>query len=251
LLNGLYDSLCGAYQKHRPQYPAALFEHLANLCKEHEVAWDCATGNGQAAVGLADHFAFVWATEGARTQIQKAKVHRRVAYFQSDCKESGLPPGTVDLVCVAQALHWFGDIEPFYREVERVLRPSGVFVATCYFLPQVSESIDTLVGELYRSEAIRRFWYPGFRHVEERYSGLPFPFGATGQPVCFAMEEDWTWARFHGYLRTWPHVAIASKSGEDTTVRQALRKIEKAWGGVRERRRVTWEVAVRVATKPA
>ncbi|MBD0326304.1 MAG: SAM-dependent methyltransferase, partial [Pyrinomonadaceae bacterium] len=40
------------YAKYRPRYPAALFEYLASVTAEHERAWDCATGNGQAALGL-------------------------------------------------------------------------------------------------------------------------------------------------------------------------------------------------------
>jgi ubiquinone/menaquinone biosynthesis C-methylase UbiE len=249
LLNRIYDSLSGEYRKYRPRYPAALFSHLASLCHEREVAWDCATGNGQAAVGLAGHFAFVWATDAAQKQIQKAKRHKRVAYSQSDCKESGLPPMSVDLVCVAQALHWFGDSEPFYREVERVLRPGGVFVATCFFLPRVDGTIDKLVEELYRSEAIRRFWYPGFRHIEERYRSLPLPFGDPGQAVSFQMEEKWTRAQFQGYLRTWPHVSMALEKGKAAAVRQTLGAIKKAWGDV-PARPVTWEVSAHVVTKP-
>lgn len=40
------------YEASRPNYPLALFEYLASLCKSRVVAWDCATGNGQAAVPL-------------------------------------------------------------------------------------------------------------------------------------------------------------------------------------------------------
>ena len=46
-----------AYSRHRPRYPDSLFEHLARLAPAPDHAWDCATGNGQAATGLVEHFA--------------------------------------------------------------------------------------------------------------------------------------------------------------------------------------------------
>jgi ubiquinone/menaquinone biosynthesis C-methylase UbiE len=248
LLDGLYNALSRAYLKHRPRYPSGLFQYLANRCPERAVAWDCATGNGQAAVGLAEHFSFVWATDAARKQIKRAKRHPKVAYAQADCEESELPPMSVDLVCVAQALHWFGDFGSFYREVARVLRPSGVFAAVCYFLPRAEGSIDEKVSALYSNESLRRYWYPGLRHVEDGYQYLPLPFDTQNERVNFTMAEDWTLAQFQGYLRTWSHVARASRDGESATIRRALDEIKKAWGNSRERR-VTWDVVVRVAVK--
>lgn len=249
LLTGLYDALADAYKKHRPRYPAEMFASLAGLCEVRGVAWDCATGNGQAAIGLAEQFEFVWATDEAQQQIRKAKAHPRVAYSCSNCAVSGLPPRSVDLVCVAQALHWFSDVEPFYREVARVLRPGGVFAAVTFFRPIVSEQINQCVGELYRSEAIRRFWYPGFRHVEEQYRGLPLPFPIIEPPLIFSMQEEWSWVQFRSYLCTWPHVASAARNGKASAVRQALKRIQLAWGDVRIRHIITWEVAARVARK--
>ena len=251
MFSGLYDTLSGAYRKHRPHYPAELFAYLGGLCQDRTVAWDCATGNGQAAVGLAAQFKFVWATDSARKQILNANAHPRVAYSQSDCSESGLPPRSVDLVCVAQALHWFGDVEPFYREVERVLRPGGVFAAVCFFQPLVNKLVNQRVAELYSNEAIRRFWYPGFRHIEERYRSLPFPFAAVEPPLSFPMQEEWTWGQFSGYLRTWPHVARAANNGEAVAVRQALGRIEEVWGDARVRHVITWEVTASIAKKQA
>ena len=44
------------YAKYRPHYPAELFTWLAQQCAGRDRVWDCATGNGQAAIALADHF---------------------------------------------------------------------------------------------------------------------------------------------------------------------------------------------------
>ena len=44
-----FSSASDRYAAYRPDYPAALFAWLAGLCAEHDLAWDCATGSGQAA----------------------------------------------------------------------------------------------------------------------------------------------------------------------------------------------------------
>jgi ubiquinone/menaquinone biosynthesis C-methylase UbiE len=48
-----------------------------------------------------------------------------------------------DAVCVAQALHWF-DYELFWPEVQRVLKPSGVFAAW-----QLFPIWAKLIGQVY------------------------------------------------------------------------------------------------------
>src|SRR4029077_8666035 len=68
------------YAKFRPHYPDELFEHLASISARHELAWDCATGNGQAAVGLARHFEKVIATDASAQQIESAEPDKRISY---------------------------------------------------------------------------------------------------------------------------------------------------------------------------
>src|SRR5687767_9115355 len=47
----------------RPTYPADLFAFLSTTVASREAAWDCATGNGQAATHLAGYFDRVIATD--------------------------------------------------------------------------------------------------------------------------------------------------------------------------------------------
>jgi len=44
------------YAKFRPGYPQELFDYLGSIAPTRQLAWDCATGSGQAAVGLATVF---------------------------------------------------------------------------------------------------------------------------------------------------------------------------------------------------
>src|SRR5690606_3306632 len=106
----------------RPGYPEALFEWLASQCEDRSLAWDCATGSGQAAIALARHFRQVIATDASAEQIANAGTAERVEYRVASAERSGLADESVDLVTVAQALHWF-DIAAFHAEVKRVLKP--------------------------------------------------------------------------------------------------------------------------------
>ena len=64
------------YEAFRPTYPEALFVYLSSLCPLRELAWDCATGNGQAAVALAPYFKTLIATDASQQQIDHARAAR-------------------------------------------------------------------------------------------------------------------------------------------------------------------------------
>src|ERR1043166_5276419 len=109
----LFSERAALYTRVRPDYPAALIAFAASVAPGHDTAWDCATGNGQAAVALAEHFKHVIATDASAEQIAHAKPHDRVDYRVATAEESGLPDASIDLTTVAQALHWF-DLSAFY-----------------------------------------------------------------------------------------------------------------------------------------
>jgi ubiquinone/menaquinone biosynthesis C-methylase UbiE len=102
----------------RPHYPAALFDYLATLVPRTAVVWDCAAGNGQATLDLAQRFDRVVATDASRKQIASATPHPKVEYRVASAEQSGLPAASIGLITVAQALHW---IWTFLREARRVL----------------------------------------------------------------------------------------------------------------------------------
>jgi len=103
------------YAKFRPTYPQELFDYLGNIAPSRHLAWDCGTGNGQAAVGLASVFDRVIATDASGKQILNAQRNERVEYHMAPAENSGIKSGSLDLIMVAQALHWF-DLERFYAE---------------------------------------------------------------------------------------------------------------------------------------
>jgi ubiquinone/menaquinone biosynthesis C-methylase UbiE len=110
------------YAKHRPHYPKALFEYLNEICPGHERAWDCATGNGQAAIGLVPYFNEIIATDISEAQIKNAFQHPKIKYDVANCEDSSIEPQSVDLITVATAIHWI-NTDKFYQEVRRILKP--------------------------------------------------------------------------------------------------------------------------------
>lgn len=136
------------YARYRPDYPAALYEFLAKAVKQREMAWDCGTGSGQAALGLVEHFDRVIATDPSAEQIRNATRHERISYLVVPAEQTEIPSHTVDLVTAAQAAHWF-DMERFCQEARRVLKPDGMLAIWCYGLSRINSEIDKVVHHYY------------------------------------------------------------------------------------------------------
>src|SRR5215510_8287671 len=100
-----FSKKAAGYAKFRPRYPQELFDYLGSIAPSRQLAWDCATGNGQAAVGLASVFDRVLAIDASGKQITNARPHKVVVYRVAPAENSGIGSETIDLTMVAQALH--------------------------------------------------------------------------------------------------------------------------------------------------
>jgi SAM-dependent methyltransferase len=230
------------YREFRPRYPAALFHYLAVAGTGTRAAWDCATGNGQAAVRLAERFSRVTATDPSDAMIAQAIPHPRVTYSVAKY-ESGLPDHSVNLVTVAQALHWF-DLDPFLREVRRVLAPGGVLAAWCYSKCMVDSSVDDLV-EMFYSVTLGPFWSKERRLVDEQYRTIALPLDELAPPP-FEMIEQWSLAEFAGYIRTWSAVNKFIEVRGEEPVRTFEEALGQMWGDPLQKRRVKFPIHCRI-----
>jgi ubiquinone/menaquinone biosynthesis C-methylase UbiE len=194
-----FSKQAAGYAKFRPRYPQELFDYLGSIAPSRQLAWDCGTGNGQAAVGLASVFDHVIATDASEKQIANAQSHDRVQYRVGPAEHSGIGSETIDLIMVAQALHWF-DLDRFYAEARRVLKADGVLAASAYNLLHIEAAVDAIVNRYYH-EVVGPFWPPE-RELVERFANLSFPFHEIDAPQ-FEMTVQWNLDHLLGYLRTW------------------------------------------------
>ncbi|MET0533211.1 MAG: class I SAM-dependent methyltransferase [Steroidobacter sp.] len=238
-----FSGHANAYARYRPDYPTELFTWLATLTPRRDVALDCATGSGQAAIGLANHFALVVASDGSVSQLQNAERHPHVAYVGNLAEQPALRDGTVDLVVAAQAAHWF-DHERFYPEVQRVLKRDGALALWTYGLAFVEPRVDAIVRHFY-SDVVGSYWPPERRWVESAYRDLPFPLREVTAP-SFQLNLEWDLDSLIGYLGTWSAVQRYKRTvGEDPL--PALRaEIAPCWPSPMETKRVTWPLHLRV-----
>jgi len=231
------------YARFRPTYPAALYAFLAGAVEARGLAWDCATGSGQAAVGLAAYFARVIATDASGPQIAHATIHPRVEYRVAEATASGLPAVSVDLVAVAQALHWF-DTPAFYAEVRRVARPGAVCAAWGYGLMRVTPAVDAVVEHFYR-DVVGPYWPPERAHLDAGYRTLAFPFPEFPAP-SLAMEATWPLADLLGYLATWSAAKRYAKTVGADPIERVGADLTRAWGPAHAPRAIAWPLYLRV-----
>jgi ubiquinone/menaquinone biosynthesis C-methylase UbiE len=197
----LFSTVAREYANFRPGYPPELFGWLARSCVRRESVWDCACGSGQASVALAGHFGHVFATDVSAEQIGAAKPHPGVSYSVATAEHSGLPDASVDLVTVAQALHWF-DVDAFHAEARRVARPGALLAIWTYPRP---EFVDAVLDRVFRDfyvDVVGPYWPAERRHVDAHYRTLPFPFDELPHPP-FELALHWSREQVLGYVSSW------------------------------------------------
>ncbi|MGY8693878.1 MAG: class I SAM-dependent methyltransferase [Verrucomicrobiia bacterium] len=231
----LFDHFASRYAASRPHYPTALFDYLAGLTETRERAWDCATGNGQAALGLARHFGQIEATDISAGQIEQAFEDERLRFTVEAAESRVFEANTFDLVSVAQALHWF-DLDRFWPEVGRALKPTGVFACYCYSWHQVSSEIDAVTKTSIR-DVIEPYWSAQNRLSWDRYDSIDFPFDRLETPQ-FEMENLWDLNQYLDYMSTWSASDRCLKKLGDAWWLKASKQIGDAWGDAKGKRMI-------------
>jgi SAM-dependent methyltransferase len=237
-----FSAHAGLYAKFRPSYPKDLFAWLQKQSPAQEIAWDCGTGNGQAACLLTEYFDRVIATDPSEEQISHAVRHSNVEYRTEPAEQTSIGDQTVDLVTVANALHWF-NFDAFYREVNRVIKPGGLIAAWSYRLPEIDEMVDELIQYLH-DDILCSFWLPENRLVEKAYTTIPFPFEEIPAPL-FYYEKSLSLDELCGYLLTWSAAQRYIREKNHDPVGDLREQLAAAWGNS-PNRLVKWKMTLRV-----
>lgn len=238
-----FSRLATGYAAYRPRYPEGLFAAIAATSPFRDRVWDCATGTGQAAHGLAQHFGSVLASDASRQQVCAASPHDRVRYFVARAEAVPLRSRSVGLVTAAQALHWL-QLPEFYVEARRVLRPGGLLVVWTYGNQRIDKgAIDEVVGDFY-DRVIGRYWAPERRWVETGYQALRFPFEEIAIDAP-GMVAEWSLAQPLGYIGTWSAVARCREATGSDPLAGLADRLLPLWGDPSAQRRIEWPLSVR------
>lgn len=252
---GLFDKQVDLYADARPTYPSQWYSMLADRTLHHSLAWDVGTGNGQAAIGVAEHYERVIGTDISEAQLKRAMDHPRVTYHHTplpfnDNQIVSLigEENSVDLITVAQAVHWF-DLPKFYSTVTRLLRkPGGVIAVWCYNDITVSPEFDSAMKRFH--DTTLPYWHPNIRHVFDGYKTLPFPFesvglGCEGQPLALDIPKKLSCEMVLDMFRSWSAVVTARERGVELLGPSVVDELVTAWGGPNLVRSVTYKAFMR------
>lgn len=236
-----FSSVSGSYATFRPGYPAELFEYVASIATHHRRAWDCGAGSGQASLDLAKWFDEVIASDVSAEQIASAPAHPRVRWLVAPAESTPIAGASMDLVAVAQALHWF-DHAKFYDEVRRVAAPGAAIAAWTYAVPSMDGDVGAMLSDM-MFNTVGPYWPPGREYVEQGYRTIPFPFERLAAP-SLTLRQTWTLPQVAGYMRSWSATARYIKaSGRDPVV-DAERAMAAAWGDASVAREIVWPLAI-------
>ena len=242
-----FSSSSQGYAQFRPEYPAALFDWIASASPARARVWDCATGTGQAARGLARVFDLVIATDASAAQLREAAPHPRVRYARMTAESAALAPRSVDAVTAAQAVHWF-DIAAFFREAARVARPGGLVAVWTYGNPSVDEEVDAILNPFYR-DVVGPYWPPERRLIERMYEDVVLPFELVKAPDI-PLNVSMTRGDLVGYVGTWSAVQrYRAATGRDP-MPEFEAAVARVWPDAGAARTTHWPTAIKAGRVP-
>lgn len=237
-----FGAVASQYAQYRPLHPPEVFEFLSEHCREHELAWDCGCGSGQAALGLTAFFSFIHATDASMSQIQCAQHHDRIQYSHRRAEDSKFESGIFDLVVSAEAVHWF-DIPKFFAEAERVLKPGGLIAVWCYGFPRIQADIDEILSRDFDA-VINPFRPPEVANIRKEYQNLDFPFAEIPVPPI-VRRDFWSCDQLLGNFRTWSAVQKHKKQTGRDPVDVLEQTLLPLWGNREQKREVFSEMSIR------
>lgn len=188
-------------------------------------------------------FERVIATDASASQIAEAEPQEKLEFRQATAEHSGLDDDSVDLITVAQALHWF-DIANFFTEARRVLRTGGLLAFWCYARNRVNSDCDPIISRMFA--IVEDFWPPERAIVENNYRDISMPFEELVAP-SFDMSVLWTADDMLGYFRTWSASQRYMKEHRADPVARIESDLRLAWGA--QRREVRWPLSLRLGRK--
>lgn len=244
-----FSQVADAYAHWRPTYPDALFDAITAVVPASAAVWEPGCGSGQATRGLSARFAHVHATDPSAAQIEQhwAKVGQanNVSLAVEPGEATALPDRSVDLVAVAQALHWF-ERPRFFAECERVLRPGAVLAAWTYQDMVFNDGLE-VAADAFRAE-IAPYWPSERAEVDAGYADYAWPFPALPAPSLW-LAAEWTLPQLLGYLGSLSATVRCRAANGSDPVETHAAAIAQAWGEPAQVRTMRWPLILHLRQK--
>lgn len=236
-----FSGVAAGYSVFRPRYPDELFDYVASISPRRRLVWDVGAGTGQATVALAERFDHVVGTDVSAEQIARAPAHPKIEWHVSPAESASmLASSSVDLVTIAQALHWF-DHARFYAEVRRVAAPDAAIAAWTYSSARMDGDVGAILHR-YMSQDVGAYWPPERKFVDNEYRDIPFPFERLAVPPM-TLEYEWTLEQIVGYLRTMSATDRYVRQNGTDPVAPVEAELKAVWG-TSPTRQITWPLVV-------
>ncbi len=223
----LFSIQSEAYAKYRPTYPQELFDYVLTFVNEKDCAWDCATGNGQAARVLAGYFKKVEATDISVAQLNNAVQKDNIHYQVSTAEQTSFPESSFDLITIATAYHWL-NWKAFFKEATRVGKKNAIVAAWAYHVFYCTDEKITAIIKHFYHGIIKPYWDKERSYVNDRYTTADFDF-APLPSKDFDMVLHWNKDAFRGYISSWSAVHNYIKQNGSSPLPLIEDDLHRAW----------------------
>ncbi|CAL1546808.1 unnamed protein product [Lymnaea stagnalis] len=245
------------YAKFRPSYTDDIFKRFIDFYQEEhcdfQLAVDVGCGSGQSTLPLAKHFKQVIGVDVSEQQLANApRDVQNITFHISPAEElSFIRSSSVDLVTIAQALHWL-DLKKFYAEVDRILKPGGSLIAYGYGICSLKpEEAEHIFSHIYH-EVLPSFWAEGRKMVEEKYASIDLPYPGWIRDDSLNIVKKCSVSDFIGYMGSWSAINNYNKTNSGDILDQVQHKLNSCCAMTNSDTpiTVTWPVFMLMGHKP-
>lgn len=227
------------YTKFRPSYPFDFVKYLSELTSSNQVVLDCGSGSGQNSLLLPKFFKKVIVLDILPDLLKKIPDLKNIYKICAAAEQLPLTSNSIDLICVAQALHWF-NLENFYKEVHRVLRKNGTIAAWCYnkFITN-DPNLDDIILKIHKLLEHPAIITPMSRYVHSEYKTIYFPFQKIATQN-YSMKANFDLSFTINYIETYPSIIAYRKKIGNKDVDDLYQKLEEKWQNPLTKRAIYW-----------
>lgn len=202
-----FDGFADLYDSARPACPQFVIDILPRYLNRHpETVVDIGCGTGLSTLiwaGTADRIIGIEPNEDMITRaLDNGRHFRNIEFIRAFSDHTGLCSGIADIITCSQSFHWM-EPESTMREINRLLKPGGVFAAyDCDWPPVCGTDVELAYKVLFRrvaeieenlSDRATYFRYPKHKHLD---SLLKFGGFCYIREIVFANTENFNAERF-------------------------------------------------------